>query len=157
FLEIVADPQERAAKRLDVVDQLLRQVPVNAADPEKRGMHAASGGPFIEYHQLLALLEAPQRRRQRTHVHGLGGDVEEMRQQPPDLRVDPPNERRPPWNDEAKQLFRREAERMLLIHRRDVVEAVEIGDRLLIGLVFDELFGAAMEEADVRVDAIDHL
>ena len=46
---------------------------------------------------------------------------------------------------------------MLLVHRRDVVEPVEIRDRLQIGLVLDQLLGAAMQQADVRIDALDDL
>ena len=57
----------------------------------------------------------------------------------------------------AEQALDGEAERVLLVHRRDVVEPVEIGDRLQIGLVFDELLGAAMEQPDMRVDALDEL
>ena len=58
---------------------------------------------------------------------------------------------------DAQKLFRRQAERMLLVHRRDIVEAVEIGKRLQIGLVLDQLLGAAMKQADVRVHAGDNL
>ena len=46
---------------------------------------------------------------------------------------------------------------MLLVHRRDVVEPVEIRDRLQIGLLLDQLFGAAMKQADMRIDAGDDL
>ena len=46
---------------------------------------------------------------------------------------------------------------MLLVHRRDIVEPVEIGQRLEIGLVLDQLLGAAMEQPDMRIDAVDHL
>src|SRR5208337_143458 len=46
---------------------------------------------------------------------------------------------------------------MLLVHRRDVVEPVEIGDRLQVGFVFDELLGGAMEQTEMRVDALDQL
>ncbi len=46
---------------------------------------------------------------------------------------------------------------MLLVHRRDIVEPVEIGHRLQIGLVLDQLFGAAVEQADMRIDALDDL
>jgi hypothetical protein len=46
---------------------------------------------------------------------------------------------------------------MLLVHRRHIVEPVEIGDRLQIGLVLDQLFGAAMQQADMRIDALDDL
>ena len=37
----------------------------------------------------------------------------------------------------------------------DIVEPVEIRDRLQIGLVLDQLFGAAMQQADMRIDALD--
>ena len=46
---------------------------------------------------------------------------------------------------------------MLLIHRRDIIEPVEIGHRLQIGLGLDQLFGAAMQQADMRIDARDDL
>ena len=39
----------------------------------------------------------------------------------------------------------------------DVVEPVEVRDRLQVGLVLDQLLGAAMEQADVRVGALDGL
>ena len=46
---------------------------------------------------------------------------------------------------------------MLLVHRRDVVEPVEIRDRLQIGLVLDQLLGAAMQQPDMRIDPLDDL
>ena len=60
-------------------------------------------------------------------------------------------------NRDAKQLFGRQAERVFLIHRRDIVEPVEIWQRLQIGFVLDKLFSAAMKQADVGIDAPDHL
>ena len=46
---------------------------------------------------------------------------------------------------------------MLLVHRRDVVEPVEVADGLQVGLVLDQLLGAAMQEADVGIDALHDL
>src|SRR5215204_4003679 len=46
---------------------------------------------------------------------------------------------------------------MFLIHRRDVIEPVEIRHRLHVGFILDQLFGAAMEQADMRVHALDYL
>ena len=46
---------------------------------------------------------------------------------------------------------------MLLVHRRDIVEPVEIGQRLQIGLLLDQLLGAAMQEPDMRIDALHDL
>ena len=58
---------------------------------------------------------------------------------------------------EAEQLLDGEDEAVLLAHRRDVIEPVEIGQRLKVGLVFAQLFGAAVEQADMRVDPLDDL
>src|SRR5262249_1783511 len=84
---------------------------------------------------LLALLEPPQRWGERAHVHGLGGDIEQMRKQPSDFAIEDADELRAAWDRDAQKLFRRQAERMLLVHRRDIVKAVEIRDRLQIGFV----------------------
>ena len=143
--EIVDDLQERIAPGLDIVDQLRRQVLMHAADAEIRRMHARAGGALIKHHQLFALFETPQRRGQRADVHRLRGDVEQMRQDAADLAIEHADQLPAARHLDAEQLFRREAERVLLIHRRDVVEPVEIRDRLQIGLVLDQLFGAAMQ------------
>ena len=58
---------------------------------------------------------------------------------------------------EAEQLLHRQAEGVLLVHRRDVIEPVEIADRLQVGLVLDQLLGAAMQQPDMRIDALHHL
>src|SRR6516165_10845090 len=132
-LDIVAHLQEWVAERLDIVDQFWRKVLMYAADSEIGRMHAATRGTLIEGHQLLALLERPQRWGERAHVHGLGGDIEQMRKQPSDFAIEDADELRTARDRDAQKLFRRQAERMLLVHRRDIVEAVEIRDRLQIG------------------------
>ena len=130
---------------------------MDAADAEVVGVHAGAGGALIEHHQLLALLEAPQRRGQRADVHRLRGDVEQMREQPPDLRIQHADQLAAARHLDAEQPLGRKAERMLLVHRRDIVEPVEIGHRLQIGLGLDQLLGAAMQQADMRIDPFHHL
>ena len=88
LLDIVDNLEERIAEVVDVVDQLRRQILVHAAEAEIFGVHARAGRALVEHHQLLALFEAPQRRRERADVHRLRGDVEEMRQHPPDLAIE---------------------------------------------------------------------
>src|SRR5579862_2001290 len=44
---------------------------------------------------------------------------------------------------------------MLLVHRRDIVEPVEVRNGLKIGLVFDQFFRTAMKKTNVRIDARD--
>src|SRR6516164_3218159 len=119
-LDIIAHFQEWVAERLDIVDQFWRKVLMYAADSEIRRMHAATRGTLIEDHQLLALLEPPQRWSERAHVHGLGGDIEQMRKQPSDFAIEDADELRAARDRDAQKLFRRQAERMLLVHRRDI-------------------------------------
>src|SRR4030095_3157333 len=49
-----------------------------------------------------------------------------------------------------------ETDAWLLSIGRDVIEAIEIGDRLQVGLVFDQLLGAAMEQADMGIQPLHH-
>src|SRR5262249_56729846 len=42
---------------------------------------------------------------------------------------------------------------MFLVHRCDVVEPVEVGQRLQVRFVFDQLLGSAVEQSDMRIDA----
>ena len=46
---------------------------------------------------------------------------------------------------------------MLHAQRRAIVQPVKIGQRLKVGLVLDQLFGAAVQQADVRIDPLDNL
>ena len=130
---------------------------MHAADAEIGRMHARARGAFVEHHQLLALLETPQRRGERADVHRLRGDVEKMRENASDLAVEHADQLAAARHLDAEQLFRRQTERVLLIHRRDVVEPVEIRNRLQIGLVLDQLLGAAVKQPDMGVDARDDL
>ncbi len=77
-VEIIEHLGEGLAELADVVEQRLRQVLMDAAGAEVRRVHAAAAGALVKYHQLFALFEAPQRRRQRADIHRLRGDVEEV-------------------------------------------------------------------------------
>ena len=57
--EIVADFQEWVAERVDVLEKLLGQILVNAANTEIVGVHARARGALIENHQLFSLFETP--------------------------------------------------------------------------------------------------
>jgi hypothetical protein len=46
---------------------------------------------------------------------------------------------------------------VFLIHRRNIIEPIEVGQRLEVGFVLDQLFSAAVEQADVGVDTLDYL
>ena len=58
---------------------------------------------------------------------------------------------------DAEQLLDAEHVGVLHAHRRDVVEPVEIRQRLQVGAVLDQLLGAAMQQPDMRVGSLHHL
>ena len=130
---------------------------MHAARPEIGRMHARAGGALVEHHQLFAFLETPERRRQRADVQGLRRDVKKMREDAADLGIEHADQLSALRHVDAEQPLDRQRERMLLVHRRDIVEPVEIRDRLQIGLLLDQLLGAAMQEPDMRIDAVDDL
>ncbi|CFX43933.1 protein of unknown function [Candidatus Filomicrobium marinum] len=129
---------------------------MNPADPEVFCVHTAARSSLIKHHQLFALFKAPKWRRQRTDVHGLCCDVQEMGQDAADLRIQDADVARARRNGEFKEAFGREAEGVLLIHRGNIVKAIEIPDRLKVRLMLDQLFGTAMQESDMRVNALDY-
>jgi hypothetical protein len=56
----------------------------------------------------------------------------------------------------AEQLFDRQHVGVLVGHHRHVVETVHVRHRLQVGAGFGQLLGAAVQQADVRVGALDH-
>jgi len=46
---------------------------------------------------------------------------------------------------------------VFLVHRRDIVEPVEVGQRLQVRFVLDQLFRATVQKSDMRIDALDDL
>src|ERR1700722_8979094 len=79
-----------------------------------------------------------------------------MRQQAADLAIKDAEELAPPRNRNAEKPLDRQRVRVFLIHRRDIVEPIEIGHVLQVSTRLHEFLGAAMQEADMRVDALDH-
>ena len=78
--------------QLPFVEELRRQILMHATNPEIIGMHTGTGSALVKSHQLLALLEAPQRRGKRPDIHSLRRYVEEMREQAADLAIEHTNE-----------------------------------------------------------------
>src|SRR5256712_12903987 len=78
-----------------------------------------------------------------------------MREQSPDLAIEDADELPAPGYRDAEQLLDCQTERVFLIHRRDVIEPVEVGQCLQVGLVLDQLLGPAVQKTDMRVNTLD--
>lgn len=57
----------------------------------------------------------------------------------------------------VQQLLDRQGEALLVAHHGDVVQAIEVGQRLHVGLVFDQFLRAAVQKTDMRIGAEDDL
>src|SRR6516225_3256910 len=105
---------------------------MHAARPEIIRVHAAAGCWLLDHHELFARFDPPQRWRERADIHGLGRDIEKVRQQAADFVIEHANDLRALWHGNSKQALDGETEGVLLAHRRYIIEAIEIGHRLQI-------------------------
>ena len=140
-----------------VREKFWRQILVYTARTEIIGVHARAAGALIKDHKFFALFKAPNWRGQRTNIHRLRRDIEHMRKNAANFGIKHADELRAARHANARQLFNRKTKGMLLVHRRDVIEAVQIRQRLQIGLMLHQLFRAAMQQANMRVDALNNL
>ena len=153
--DIVADPKERIAEGLDVVDQLAREILVDAARTEIGRVHARAARALVEHHQLLALLEPPEDRGHRADVVRRRRDLEHMRQNAADLAIEDADELGAARRGDPEQALDRQRVGVLLVHRRDIIQPIEVGHVLQIGSRLHQLLGAAMQQADMRIDPLD--
>ena len=109
------------------------------------------------YHELFTLLEPPQERRQGANIHGVGEYRHEMVQNTGNLAKQGANPLGTVGNLNVQQLLDGQGKALLVCHHGDVIQTVEVGKGLQIGLVFDELLCTTVEETDVRVGANDLL
>ena len=134
-----------------------RQVEGDAARAEIGRVQPRARDPLVELHELLALLEHPEERRHGADIERERRDVQQVIENAADLGIEHADVLAALGHLEAEQLLDAKREGVLLVHRRDIVEPVEIGHRLQVGLVLDQLLGAAMQEPDMRIGALDDL
>ena len=58
---------------------------------------------------------------------------------------------------DIEQLFNRQHIAVLHAQRRAIIEPIKIGQRLQIGLILNQLFGTAMQQADMRIEPLHNL
>lgn len=157
LLDLVEARAELLGKAVHVVAQPDRHVHRHATRPDVGGVHARARDALVKLHQLLALLEEPQQRRERADVEGVARDGEQVVEDPRDLEEHHADHLRAPRHLALDEALDRHRVAVLRRHHRDVVEAVKVGERLHVRLVLDQLLRPAVEQPDVRVGARDHL
>src|SRR5690606_35249660 len=106
---------------------------------------------------VLALLEAPQERRERTDVNAGGAEPHEMRDDARELHGYHAKHLAPLCHSHPEQTLGAEREGNVVADRVQVVFAVGPGDDLVVLPVFADLLEPAVQVADVRHAAHHHL
>ena len=133
------------------------QVAIDAAGAIVGRVHPRAGHRFVDVEQVLALAERVEERRHAADVERMRADPQEVVQDPRDLVEHHADVLRAHRHLDAEQPLDREAVRVLVAHHRHVVEPVHVRQRLQVRPVLGELLGRAVQEADVRVGALDDL
>ena len=152
-LEVAAAPELRRV----VLRHRVRQVAVHAARAVVGRVHARAGHRLVAVEQVLALAKAVEEDRHRAEVEPCVPRNSRWFR----MRVISSNMTRMYFSrapgSHAEQLLDRQHVGVLVAHHRDVVEPVHVRQVLQVGAVLGELLGRAVQQADVRVGALDHL
>ena len=147
----VAHPVAEAAHELVV------QVAVDPADAEVVEEHPLAGERGQQVDDLVALDERPQDRRQAAEVERHPAEEEGVAGDPVELGREHPDVLGPARDLHVEQLLERHDPGPLAEQRADVLERVEVADRLVVVGVLAELLDAAMQVAEDGVDVDDLL
>src|SRR5690606_20282035 len=129
---IVDRLREGVAEAADVFQQASRQILMDAARTEIGRVQARPRDPLIEFHDALALLKAPEKRRHGAYVDRKGRDVQQVIGDPRQLGEEHADVLGASRSFDAQKLLSRQGKSMLLAHWADIVKPVEIGQRLKI-------------------------
>ena len=120
-------------------------------------MHARARYRLVDIEQILALAERVEEGRHSAHIERMRAEPQQVIQDPRDLVEHHPDVESALRNLDAEQPLDRKAVRVLVAHHRHVIEPIHVRQRLQIGPRLRELFGRAVQQADVRIGALDHL
>ena len=151
---IVKHGEEVVAKRVNIVEQILRQILMHTTGAEISGVKPRPASTLIKNHQLFAFFKAPCNRGQRTDIKRLRADIHQMIENAANLAIQHTYILSALGHFNAQHTLDRQGKSVLLIHRRDIIKTVKIRHALQIGFVFNQLFRAAMQQADMRVNAL---
>ena len=90
-LQIVDEARELVGPGADVLLEAGRHVLVHAAGAEIVGVQTGAADALVELHQVLALLEPPEQRRHRTDIQREGREVQQVVEDPRELREQHPD------------------------------------------------------------------
>jgi hypothetical protein len=120
-------------------------------------VHARPRHRLVHVEQVLAFAEAVDEDVHRAAIQTVRAEPQQVVQQARDLAEHDADVLRALGYLDAKQFLDGQAVGVLVGHHRHVVEAVHVGQGLDEGLAFGQLLGGPVQQADVRIGALDHL
>jgi hypothetical protein len=132
--------------------QPVGQVGRETANAEIVGGHAGAGHLFVNIHDSLPFPEAVDEDGHGADVESMAGEPDEMALEAGQLGQQDPDDLGPLGNQigDPEQFLYRQNIRQVVVHRRQIIEAVGQGKDLVVGAVLGKLFDAAMKKTDVR-------
>jgi hypothetical protein len=146
-----------AHQRRFVLRHRVRQIAVHAARTVVGRVHARARDRFVHVEQVFAVAEGVQEGAHRADVECVRAQPHQVVQDARDLVEHGADVLRADRHVDAEQALDGQYVTVLVAHHRDVVEAVHVRHRLKVGAGLGQLFGAAVQQADVRVGALDDL
>jgi hypothetical protein len=119
-------------------------------------VHARARHRLVHVEQVFPLAEAVDQHVHRAAVEAVRAQPQQVVEQPGDLGEHDADVLRADRHLDAHQLLDGQAVGVLVAHHRDVVQPVHVGQRLDVGAGLGQLLGGAVQQADVRVGALDH-
>ncbi|EGE58077.1 hypothetical protein RHECNPAF_35000134 [Rhizobium etli CNPAF512] len=155
---IVADPvREDVAKLADLREESVRQILAHAADPAEGGVHARTSDHFQEVHDHFTFAHDVKQCGHGAEIHRQSARDQEVTGDPCQLGHHHADILRPDRCFYAEEFLHRQREGEVVRGWAEIVEPVRQRENLGIGETLRQFFGAAMEVADMRIDALDEL
>ncbi len=118
-------------------------------------MHPGTGNCLINVHQVFAFAEGVERHGHRANVESVTTDPQQMVEDTRHFIEHDTDVLAALRHFDAEQLFGRQAVGVLVAHHRHVVETIHVGYGLNPGASLGQFFGGTVQQADVRVGALD--
>ena len=139
-----------------VLRHCFRQVAVYATRPEVSRVHTRTRHCLVHVKQRFTLAEAVNQDVHRAAVKTMRTQPQQVVEQAGNLGIHHTDVLGANRYIHAQQFFDGQTVSLLVGHHRHIVEPVHIRKRLDIGFALGQLFSGAVQQADVRISALDH-
>ena len=133
----------------------VRQIAVDAARSDIGCVHARTADRLVDIQQILTFAKRKQHDRHGAAVDGVRPDPQQVVEQARDLGKHDADVLGAQGHFKRQHFLDGQAIGLLVAHHRHVIQTVHVRQGLDVGLALGELLGGTVQQADVRVGALD--